>query len=172
MLLIPGRLTAIAGYMICLFMGYACTPNPTQESIPTSIPTFTETIAPLSTLALSKTETPTPLPVTPVVSATVSASSCQLVIRGSYNFPRKIVERFSMGPGRHIFYDAPGGGKYGNDQAGCELNEDCTQLRAFNKDSADLNPEGRVGFWVDSQTGLSLARWNQYVVLCRLADPK
>ncbi len=169
MLLIPRRLTAIVGCVICLFMGYACASTPTQASTPTFIPASTQTMAPLSTRALSKTETPTPLP---APSATSTESSCQLTIRGSYNFPKKIVERFSMGPGRHIFYDAPGGGKYGNDQAGCELNEDCTQLRAFNKDSADPNPEGRVGFWVDSQTGLSLARWDQYVVLCRLADPK
>lgn len=77
-----------------------------------------------------------------------------------------------MVSGRHFFYDKPGGGKYSNNQAGCELNEDCTKLRAINKDSAEPNPEGVVGHWVDSLTGTSTAQWRNFIVKCSLVSTK
>lgn len=95
--------------------------------------------------------------------------SCPLLIHGTYNFPKMIDKSFSLGSGAHLFYDAPGGGRYGNDQASCELNQDCTQLRAINKDSADPNPKGVIGPWVDSLTGTSTAQWKQFTVQCSLA---
>ncbi|MBN2118585.1 MAG: hypothetical protein JW730_18570 [Anaerolineales bacterium] len=159
------RLSAVTGCMVSLFIFYACVPSQTQESAPikTYTLTFVQPVTSSFTLASLETEIPTWL-----VSGT--ENSCQLSIHGTYNFPGKIDKVFSMGSGRHLFYDAPGGGHYGNDQAGCELNQDCTQLRATNKDSADPNPEGVVGPWVDSQTEVSTAQWNQYAVQCRLAD--
>lgn len=98
-----------------------------------------------------------------------SVSYCPLQIQGTYNFPRNIVKSFSMGPGKYLFYDAPGGGRYSNDQAGCELSPDCTQLRAINKDSADPNPQGVFGPWVESKTGVSTAQWRDFIVRCSLA---
>jgi hypothetical protein len=64
------------------------------------------------------------------------------------------------------------GGKYSNDQAGCELNWDCTQLRAHNKDSADHNPLGVDGPWVNALTGTSLAQWHGFIMKCSIATVK
>lgn len=76
-----------------------------------------------------------------------------------------------MGPGSTFFYDKPGGGKYSNDRAGCELNQDCTKLRAINKDSADPSLEGVFGKWVDSASGTSIAQWQVFVVSCEKTSP-
>ncbi len=154
---------AIASCIVYLLSFYACTPVETQQPAPTLTLAPTWTPSPTATLLPSLTPTLTPSPgLTPT-------RTCERLVHGTYNFPRRVDETFSLGPGRHLFYDAPGGGKYGHDQAGCELNADCTQLRATNKDSADPNPEGVLGPWVDIDTGTSLARWNQYVVQCRAA---
>ncbi len=123
-------------------------------------PTMTQTSIP------TLTKTPT-LQVTLV--AVTETAACQLRIRGTYNYTKESVAIFTLTPGRFLFYDKPGGGKYGNDKAGCELNENCTQLRATNKDSAEPNPEGILGSWVDSLTGTSTAQWHNYIVKCSLA---
>jgi hypothetical protein len=155
-------LSALTGGIVCLLVFQACGSDATPVPSPTATNTLppTQTITPLPTLTLT------------TAPATAATSSCSLRIRGTYNFPGQTVKVFSMGPGRYLFYDRDGGGHYGNDQAGCELNDDCTQLRAFNKDSANIKPEGIAGPWVDVQTGVSTARWGQFVVECRLADPE
>lgn len=102
-----------------------------------------------------------------------TGTACNLPIHGRYysepGSPFSDVV-FDATPGLHIFYDKPGGGRYGNDQAGCELNQGCTQLRAFNKDSADPDANGVMGPWADSQTETSKAQWKLYIVECSLAD--
>jgi len=100
---------------------------------------------------------------------TPTNSTCQIPIRGTYNYSNSNVV-FNMAPGTHMFFDKPGGGKYSNDQASCELNYDCTQVRAINKDSADPNPEGVIGAWVDVQTETSSAKWSEYIVTCSLGN--
>jgi hypothetical protein len=136
------------------------------------------TRAPVTEIATTKTPTSTPAPLhtetlTPAPVPSNTESACQVLVHGSYNFPKVTEKDFSMGPGIYFFYDFPGGGKYGNDKAGCELNIDCTQLRAINKDSAEANPEGVMGPWVDNLTGeKSSATWSQYIVTCSLAPEK
>ena len=145
--------------LVIVFL-HACAPVITATPLApteTARPTFTDTEAPSTS-----TSTPTLLPVTP------TNSSCQLDIRGTYNFSNTDTI-FKLGPRRTLFFDEPGGGSYSNDQASCELNYDCTQLRAINKDSAEPNPEGVIGSWVDAQTGTSTAQWQSYIVQCSLA---
>jgi hypothetical protein len=140
---------------------HACAPVITATPLApteTAMPTLTDTAVPATS-----TSTPTLLPV-----LTSTNSSCQLDIRGTYNYSNTDTI-FKLGPGRTLFYDEPGGGSYSNDQAGCELNYDCTQLRAINKDSEEPNPEGVIGSWVDVQTGTSTAQWQSYIVQCSLA---
>lgn len=155
------RVTVTVG-IVCLLMFQACGSDATPVTSPTATDTQppTQIVTPLPTLTLTLSPAPTATP------------SCSLRIRGTYNFPQKLDKVFTMGPGRYLFYDRDGGGHYGNDQAGCDLNDDCTQLRAFNKDSANIKPEGIAGPWVDVRAGISTARWGQYVVECRLADPE
>lgn len=96
-------------------------------------------------------------------------ASCQISVHATYNYSRSDITQ-DFGPGLNIFYDRPGGGSYSNDQAGCEISPDCTQLRAYNKDSADSNAKGVLGSWVDIQSGISTAKWNQFIVQCEYAD--
>ena len=148
----------------------ACAPAdirivPTETALPTktNVPALTDTANPPTSTTL-----PTLLPIILLPTLTPTNSSCQLNIRGTYNYS-KTDKIFKLGPGKVLFYDKPGGGHYGNDQASCELNYDCTQLRALNKDSAEPNPEGVAGAWVDVQTGTSTAKWQDYIVKCSLA---
>ena len=104
-------------------------------------------------------------PLPPPVS---SETGCQLPIRGTYNFSRSNVV-FNLGPGTYTFYAEAGAGQYGYDVASCELNSDCTQLRAINKDSADSSQQGVISPWVDTQSEVATARWNDFVVTCSLA---
>lgn len=99
----------------------------------------------------------------------VIEASCQIPVHATYNFSRSDITQ-NFGPGLNIFYDHPGGGSYSNDQAGCEISPDCTQLRAYNKDSADPNAKGVTGSWVDAQSGISTAKWDQFTVQCEFAD--
>ena len=131
------------------------------------------TAIPASNIASHAAPTSTRLPIStptliPTITSTPTVSSCQLSIYGTYNFSNTN-KTFNLQPGKFLFYDRKGGGQYSNDQAGCELNADCTQLRAINKDSADPHPEGVVGSWVEAQTGKSTARWQSFVVECSLA---
>jgi len=89
-------------------------------------------------------------------------------MNGQYTW-KSINVDFYMGPGLTLFYNEGGGGKYGNDKAGCELNWDCTQLRAHNKDSSDPNPSGVDGPWVDALTGISIAEYKEWGVKCSLS---
>jgi hypothetical protein len=125
----------------------------------------TQTTAPILTSTSTVIPTTPPNTNTPIPTLVPTNSSCQLPIRGTYNYSNSDVV-FNLSPGVFLFYDKPGGGKYSNDQASCELNYDCTQLRAINKDSAEPNPEGVAGAWVDLQTGTSTARWHEYIVTC------
>jgi hypothetical protein len=142
-------------FMVCLSscISQETLVPPTQTSTPTL--TSTSTAVP-TTPPDTSTPTPTLVP---------TNSSCQLPIRGTYNYSNSNVV-FNLSPGVFLFYDKPGGGKFSNDQAGCELNYDCTQLRAINKDSAESNPKGVIGPWVDLQTGTSTAQWHEYIVTC------
>jgi hypothetical protein len=92
-------------------------------------------------------------------------TSCYIPVHGTYNYSRSEVI-MNFGPGLNIFYDQPGDGAYSNDQAGCEINQDCTQLRAFNRDSADSNVKGVTGSWVDEKSGISTAQWSEFIVEC------
>lgn len=99
----------------------------------------------------------------------VIETSCQISVHAKYNYSRSdLTQKF--GPGLNIFYDLPGDGSYSNDQAGCEINPDCTQLRAYNKDSADPNAKGVTGSWVNVQSGISTAKWNEFIVQCEFAN--
>jgi hypothetical protein len=161
------KLVTVITCAICLVVISGCLP----DSATISPPTQTSTITPASTTLTPRlTKTPT-LHAKPVDTIAVSIA-CQLRIRGTYNFPKGSDSIFTLTPGKYLFYDKPGGGKYGNDQAGCELNEDCTKLRAINKDSAEPNPEGVLGSWVDSLTGTSTAQWHNFIVKCNLAPTK
>ncbi len=149
----------ITAFLLVVFLG-SCAPVPTPAPpTETAVPTSTSTPVPFT-----PTSTSTSLP-----TLTPTNSSCQLSIRGTYNYSGTDTV-FNLGPGVTLFYDRPGGGRYSNDQASCELNYDCTQLRAINKDSAEPNPAGVFGPWVDSQTGTSTAKWQQYIVECSLAE--
>jgi hypothetical protein len=97
-----------------------------------------------------------------------STPSCKLKINGQYTWQSINVDIY-MGPGLTLFYDKVGGGKYGNDQAGCELNKDCSMLRAHNKDSSDPNQSGVDGPWVDALTGVSIAEFKEWAVKCSLS---
>lgn len=150
-------------HLLILFLAigiYSCAPA-TAMSTSTSIPnspipsTLTKTPIPTATLTSLPTFTSTP-------------SDCQLSIRGTYNYS-KSNSVFNLQPGRFLFYDKKGGGHYSNDQAGCELNADCTQVRAINKDSNDPSSVGVLGPWVDVETGTSSAQWQSYIVQCSLA---
>ena len=157
------KILTISVSLVVVFL-HACAPVPVITAtliVPTEtvVPALTDTAIP-ATLTL----TPTLLPV-----FTPKNSRCQLDIRGTYNYSNTDTI-FKLGPGRILFYDKLGGGHYSNDQAGCELNYDCTELRAINKDSAEPNPEGVIGSWVDAQTGISTAQWQSYIVQCSLAS--
>ena len=101
-------------------------------------------------------------------SETLIDASCQIPVHATYNFSRSDITQ-NFGPGINMFYDQPGGGSYSNDQAGCEISPDCTQLRAYNKDSANPNPKGVSGSWVDAQFGISTAQWQQFIVQCEFS---
>jgi hypothetical protein len=106
--------------------------------------------------------------ITPSLSST---PECKLRINGQYTW-KSINRDFYMGPGLTLFFDEPGGGKYTNDQAGCELNWNCTKLRAHEKESNDPNPLGVDGPWVDALTGVSIAESQGYAVKCSLSKNK
>lgn len=134
---------------IYLLISFPLIPSVPPKTPSVNVPTYT--------LTLPSTDTPI-------------SPSCELKIHGKYSFPYTEKD-FFMGPGLTLFYDKPGGGNYSNDQAGCELNQDCTKLRAYNKDSADPNLEGVFGKWVDSASGTSIAQWNGFEVSCKITSP-